>query len=117
MDIAANKTEQGISLEEEGDIWTKKSLKVLIPIPDKCNICKTGLIYIRNNNSINNPLLGKCINYKCQRQKYLRKGTIFEKFYKTPASVLFNILKIWLFDENKVSKTINTIKNKYKIEK
>jgi hypothetical protein len=117
MDISTNKTEWGISLKEEREIWTKKFLKVLIPIPDKCNICKTGVIYIRNNNSINNPLLGKCNNYKCQRQIYLRIGTIFEKFNKTPASVLFNILKIWLFEENNVSKTINILENKYKIEK
>ena len=32
MDISANKTELGISLEKERNIWIKKLLKVLIPI-------------------------------------------------------------------------------------
>lgn len=55
---------------------------------------------IINNNSINNPLLSKCNSFKCGRTKYLRPGTIFGLNNRTPVSVLFTILKLWIIDEN-----------------
>ena len=58
-------------------------------------LCK-GLIQLRKNESRINPYLGKCSIYKCNREIYLRVGTIFEPNSKTPASVIYKIIDLWL---------------------
>lgn len=81
------------------------------------SLFKKGLMNIINNNSLNNPLIAKCNSYKCCRTKYLRVGTIFEINNKTPVSVLYTIIKLWLIEEKNVSKIEKTLKDIYKVEK
>ena len=57
------------------------------------NITNKGMITIRNNISLINQILGKYNNY---REKYLRIRTILEHYSKTPASVIYTIIYIWL---------------------
>lgn len=64
---------------------------------------------MQENQSLINPILGKCNNYKCQREIYLRKGTIFEFYSKTTAQVLHTIIKLWLNDEMNVTKIANKL--------
>ena len=69
-----------------------------------CPYCNHGAVGTKNYGSIYNPIQGKCNYYKCSRNIYLRKGTIFEINSKTPVSVLYNILKFWLIDEMNAKK-------------
>ena len=59
MKNKTNKTEWGISIEQERDIWNKEILNILIPIPKICKYRNKGLINLPNNSSIINPYLGK----------------------------------------------------------
>ena len=105
----------GISIEAERDIWNKKLINILIPLLSKCRYCNKGVLYLRNNHNIINPLLGKCNNYKCNREVYLRVGTIFQNFKKIPASVLFNMLIFWLIVECNAAKISEKLQNIYNI--
>ena len=75
----------------------------------KCSFCDKGFINLRENQSLINPFLGKCNNYRCPREIYLRKGMIFEFNNKTPAQVLHTIIKLWLNDEMNVTKIANKL--------
>lgn len=85
-------------MEHERNFWHKNVLNKFIIPPEKCSICNKGLMNIINNISINNPLISKCNVYKCGRTKYIRNGTIFAINNRTPVSVLYTILKIWIID-------------------
>lgn len=74
------------------------------------------MMNIRNNNSLINPLLGKCNNYLCRREKYLRIGTIFEPFSKKPSSVIYNIIDIWLNYELYFEKICIKLKELYNLD-
>jgi transposase-like protein len=106
----------GISLDDERKFWDKYLLNNLIEIPEKCKYCDIGVIKLRNNNSLVNPYLAKCNFYKCNREQYLRKGTIFEHQNKTPASVLYYILELWINDEFNGAKIKSKLKEKYKLD-
>ena len=84
----------------------KNVLNKFIPVSVKCTICNSGFMTIINNNSLINPLLTKCTSYKCSRIKYLRGGNIFAINNKASLSVLYTILKLWLIDENNISKIL-----------
>ena len=71
---------------------------------------------IRNNNSLINPLLGKCKNYLCRREKYLGIGTIFEPLNKKPSSVIYNIIDIWLNYELNFEKICIKLKELYNLD-
>ena len=79
-----------ISIEKERECWSKQLIPLFINTPEICHHHQKGIINLRKNESINNPYLGKCNKYFCNREIYLRKGTLFEKHNKTPCSVLFN---------------------------
>ena len=61
--------------------------------------CRYGNICLRKNKSYASPYLGKFNYYKCNKEYYLLKGTMFERHYKTPLSVLYHILHLWFNDE------------------
>ena len=115
MESQNNKTEWGITVEQEREIWSKEILNILIPLPKHCNCCNKGLINLRKNNSINNPYLGKCNNYKCNREVYLRVGTIFEYNNKTPVSILYNVIIYWLHDDLNANKIVSKLKETYNL--
>lgn len=60
-----NKIEWGINISQEREYWKKYLIKVYISIPKNCRYCNKGFINLRENQSLINPLLGKCNNYKC----------------------------------------------------
>ena len=98
----------------------KNLVNVFIILPDKCKACNKSLICLRNNNSPINPLLGKCNWYKCNKEIYLRKNTIFQNHNKTPAYVIYTILDLWLnseFNLAKISKNLAEIYNQQTINK
>ena len=96
MEISINKKEWKIPIDQEREIWKKEILNIFIPIKEICPSCSKGFIGLKNNDSIINPLISKCNFYKCRKEVYLRKGTIFEYNSRTPASVLLTIIKLWL---------------------
>ena len=112
-----NENKWPIPIDKEREIWTNKLIPNFIRIPDKCPICKIGIIYLRKNNSLNNPFLGKCNKYNCNREIYLRKGTIFAENNKTPCSVLFKVLELWLLEEHNVQEIIKHLISYYNKEK
>ena len=83
-----------ITIDDERKYWLNTLIGLFINRTEECPYCKKGKLNIRNNKSIINPILGKCNNYHCNREKYLRIGTIFEPFKKTPLSVIYNILDL-----------------------
>ena len=117
MELFSNKTDWGITIEKERDFWSKYLLNILIPVPTNCKICNKGKINLRKKDSIINPYLGKCNNYLCNREIYLRIGTVFEYQNKTPASVLYCILSLWLHDECNAKQIVNKLKDIYSIDK
>ena len=83
MQINNQNIEQKIKRERE--FWNNELISIFIKVPKKSLKCKTGNINLINNANLINPLLAKCSNYKCHIQIYLRPGTIFESYKKTPA--------------------------------
>ena len=117
MEIEPMQNSWNITIPNERIIWKNYLIGIFILIPEICNICKKGHINLRDNNSIINPFLGKCSNYKCNREFYLRKNTLFEYHRNIPASVLYNILKLWLLEEYDVTKIASKLKTFYNVEK
>lgn len=72
-----SKKDWHINIANEREIWNKLLINRFISIPEKCIYCNTRIIKTRNNNKFVNPILGKFNNYKCNREYYLRKGSIF----------------------------------------
>ena len=58
----------------------------------------------------------KCGYYKGNIEYYLRIGTIFEVNNKTPASVLLQILKLYLNDEFNTQKIASKLKEIYYLD-
>ena len=117
MEIEPMQNYWNITIPNERIIWKNYLIGIFILIPEICNICKKGHINLRDNNSIINPFLGKCSNYKCNREFYLKKNTLFEYHRNIPASVLYNILKLWLLEEYNVTKITSKLKAFYNLEK
>jgi len=107
---------EGITIESERKFWDSKLINLFINPPKACKYCNQGVIYLRKNNSIINPYLDKCNQYKCNREQYLRINTIFEAQNKTPASVLYNIIKFLLNDDFKGAKITKKLKEIYSLE-
>lgn len=74
------------------------------------------MINIRNKNSLINPILEKCNNYLRRREKYLRIGTVIEPFSKTPASIIYKIIYMWLNYELNAEKICIKLKELYTID-
>ena len=82
-----------ISIEtDESIFWT------IIVLPKICPYCKKGAIGLKKIENINALFQGKCNFYKCTRNLNLRKDSIFRANTKTPVSVLYKIIKLWLVD-------------------
>ena len=104
-----------IDVAKEREFWKKKIFDNFIKIPQICESCNHGAVNLINQDSEINPFLGKCNNYKCKKNIYLRKGTIFEKHKHTPVSVLYNIMELWIYDEFNVKKIKAKIEDIYSI--
>ena len=117
MEAIHNNNKWNISLNSERSFWKNYLIGIFIIIPNICEKCKKGHINLRNNESIINPLLGKCSYYKCNKEYFLRSKTIFEYNRNIPASVLYTILKLWLIDEFNVKKITNKLENIYNVNK
>ena len=116
MEYKPNRKNQNITIiDEEFAIWEKELFDLFIPIPIICKYCKYGKLGLKKYNSLINPYIGKCSNYKCTMNIYLRIATLFEHNNKTPASVLFQILKYWLIDKLNCQKISVKLKEKYKL--
>ena len=87
-----------LDITAEREFITKNVIGIFIQKPDICPIWKTGKIGFKNYDSFNNPIQYKCNNYKCYRNISIRKETIFEYNPRTPLSVLFKIIKLWIVD-------------------
>lgn len=111
-----NRKEYNIEINNERNFWTKKLIEIFIKVPDTCPYCNKGLIQLRKNESIIYPYLGKSSNYKCNREIYLRVGTIFEPNSKTPASVIYKIIDLCLNFELNASKICTKLKEQYKLK-
>ena len=96
--IAQNnsKKDMHINLANEREIWNKLLINRFISIHEKCIYCNTWLIKTRNSNSIINPILGKCNDYKCNRE-----------------SILYTILELWLLEEKNGTQIILKLKELY----
>lgn len=117
MERAMSQNLWNINLEEERNFWSTNIIGTFIKLPNICIYCNTGKICLRKNSSYINPYLGKCNYYKCNREYYLRKDTIFEKHNKTPCSVIYRILDLWLNDQLNAVKITNKLNSIYKINK
>lgn len=60
MEISTNKKDWKIPIDQETEIWKKELLSIFIPIKEICPSCSKGLIGLKINDSIINPLISKC---------------------------------------------------------
>ena len=115
MEVAPNKTNWGVSIVYERKFWYNYIIGIFIIIPQIFKECNKGLVYTKENNSIINPILAKCNYYKCKKEIYLRIGSIFELHNKISASVLYNILKLWLAEDKNVVQIAIKLKEMYNL--
>ena len=69
---------------------------------------------------INNPVIGRCSWNHYRKFIYLREKTFLSYFPRTPASVIFNIIYLWLIDKDNAStitSKLNYQLNNYHITK
>ena len=88
-----------INVETEIIFWYKFILIAIVTIPNICQNCNYKSINTYNNDSINNPVLGRCNSHKCRKTIYLRKNTILDYFPCTPASFIFKVIYKWICDK------------------
>ena len=88
------------------ELLESKFNKKIYNKPKACPLCASNNIHEIENSSLNNPLLYKCT--KCGKLLYLIKNNIFELFPRTPASLIHNVIKLWLIGEKNA---INIYKN------
>ena len=67
-----------INIKDERVFWIKFTIENFIIINTICPYCNHGAVGTKKCDSLYNPIQGKCNYYKCSRNLYLRKGTIFE---------------------------------------
>ena len=109
-----------MDIAKERALWQKELIGKFIKVPKICPVCNHGAIYLINQENEINPILGKCNSYKCNYNLYLRKGTIFEFHKHTPASVLYNIIILWIHEElnvKKIAEKLNQIYTSRTIDK
>ena len=106
-----------VDITAEREFITKNIIGTFIQKPEICPICETGKIGFKNNNSINNPIQYKCNNYKCCRNISIRKDTIFEYNPRTPFSVLFKIMNLWIVDSFNALQIKKKLEEDYNLEK
>ena len=98
-----------ISVDSERTFWNENLIDKYIKLPKICPLCSKQNINKIQNNTLNNPILGKCT--KCGKNIYLRQNSIFGLFPRTPASIIFNIIRLWLLEEKNLNKIFNYMKN------
>ena len=64
------------------------------------------------NESLNNPILARCTSNKCRKIIYLRNNTFLEHFPRTPASIIFKIIYIWINEKSNANDIYQKLKNK-----
>ena len=116
MISAFNRKNWNLDINGERQFWKEKLLNIFINVPEACPHCKMGKIHLKNNESIINPVLGKCTNYKCKQELYFRIGSIFEKHNITPASIIYQILDFWLNYDLNGNKICDKLKDLYNHE-
>ena len=110
MDNENNQNIWNLNIEEERNFWSTKIIGTIIQMPELCIHCRIGKICLRKNKSYVNPYLGKCNHYKCNKEYFLLKGSLFETLNITLASLIYNILDLWLNDEfNGLKSLINLL--------
>ena len=120
IDIEENENDQAnifhINIFAERTIWWDIIYKKYIPYAESCRKCHKNKFSIIDKNSILNPIIFCCNNRQCKSRHSLRFNTIFEKFPKTPASVLIDII-FWFVVENSNAIVIKEkLKSKYHLE-
>ena len=80
-----------LTIERERKIWNHLFGIGLIPFPKNCPLCNHA-ISIKENETLNNPYLARCTNSQCRKTIYLRENTLFDKFLRTPISIIRYII-------------------------
>lgn len=98
-----------INEENERTFWHKFILITIVTIPTICPNCNYKSISIYNNDSINNPVLGRCNSHKCRKTIDLRKNTLLDYFPRTPASIVFKVIYIWIYDKKNCKEIVDKL--------
>ena len=105
-----------LNIMEERAFWWDNIYGKYIPKIEKCRKCHKQTFSLIEKNSIINPIIFSCNNYKCKSRHSIRYNTFFEKFPKTPISVLSNIIKWFIVDNVNARVIAENLKNKYHLE-
>ena len=89
-----------INIENERLFWNKFLLLAIVTIPIACPLFNKSPVNLYNNESLNNPISKRCTNNKCRKIKYLRNNSFLEHFPRTPASIIFKVIYIWLNEKS-----------------
>ena len=98
-----------ISIEAEREYWFNNLINNFIKTPEKCPLCSKTNINIKNNNSLNNPLISKCS--KCGKIIYLRNDTFYSLFPRAPASIIHNIMKMNILEQKNANQIFKSLIN------
>lgn len=81
--------------------------------PSKCPLCSHPNKALTTYNSINNPYIARCSNAKCRKIIFLKEGTFFANFPRTPISNILFIINLWLIQNNNETEIYNRFKNDF----
>lgn len=95
-----------LNMTSERKIWNEYFSNGMIVLPNKCDKCAKN-ISIKENDSIINPYIGRCSNPQCRKIYYLRNGSIFNLFNKTPISLIKNVIQLNLDHKKMQNKYVN----------
>ena len=104
-----------INIEDESKFWLNNVIDNWIKYDTICPNCKTRTLKLKKVNSLANPYKLQCSFYKCRKIINLRTNTIFEKFTKTPISLIIATLEMFICEDTKAAKTIKNINEKFKL--
>ena len=98
QDYSEEESKWGIEYTAEKNLWIDKLIKYYCYNPNKCPTCFKGDFEIKENKgeSIINPFYLRCNNTKCRKKKYLRAYSFFKLHKNIPASVLLEIINLFI---------------------
>ena len=93
-----NPTDKSNILKEQ-QYWKTYFIPNYVYMPNKCPMCKHNNITIGNGNTLLNPKILICNNYKCRYRCNLKNYSFLKIFPKIQSSTIMKILKYFILEK------------------
>lgn len=106
----------GLNYQNEKNLWETKILKYYSYNPRTCPLSLKGDFILKEHKDENilNPFYLRCTNTNYQKQKLLRAFTFFNLHKNIPASILLEIINLFLIIKLNAKQKHNSISSKIK---